>query len=292
MSTSYPSALDSYSTVVDNVDSVLASHHNDHSDAIAALEAKVGVNSSAVTASHDYKFRNLSAQDADWNAGSTRNISAKNFTSVVATGTSPLIITSTTLVSNLNVQYLNSQLGSYYTNASNLASGTVAIARGGTGLSSAGGTTNRVMVTTDGTTFVVSQIDLATSMITGNLPTTKLNGGSNASSSTFWRGDGTWASGGTPFSVLDYGTSMSASTERGTTGSTLKIAYGQAQMVGVSNSAITNLPFATFYTIVCSRNGASGYASQDVSISKDSLSQATIRDFTSDSPINWFAIGV
>ena len=34
--------------------------------------------------------------------------------SSVATGTSPLIITSTTLVANLNVQYLNGQASSYY----------------------------------------------------------------------------------------------------------------------------------------------------------------------------------
>lgn len=59
MATNFPTSLDSYATLVDNSDDVLASHPNDRGDAIEALEAKVGVNSSAVTTSHDYKITNL-----------------------------------------------------------------------------------------------------------------------------------------------------------------------------------------------------------------------------------------
>jgi len=39
---------------------------------------------------------------------------AGQITSTANTGTAPLVVTSNTIVNNLNVQYLNGQLGSYY----------------------------------------------------------------------------------------------------------------------------------------------------------------------------------
>ena len=50
---------------------------------------------------------------ADWDAGSYK-VKAETFESDVATGTAPLVVASTTLVANLNVQRFNSQLAAYY----------------------------------------------------------------------------------------------------------------------------------------------------------------------------------
>lgn len=66
MSTSFPTSLDSltnpnsgdYMDVVDH-----AAQHANANDAVEALEAKVGVDSSAVTTSHDYKLSGVTGSD-------------------------------------------------------------------------------------------------------------------------------------------------------------------------------------------------------------------------------------
>lgn len=54
MAKNFPISLDVYTTLIDNEDDVLAAHANDRGDAIEAIEAKVGINGSAVSTSHDY----------------------------------------------------------------------------------------------------------------------------------------------------------------------------------------------------------------------------------------------
>jgi hypothetical protein len=63
MSTNFPTSFDIYSTLLDNIHDVLAEHPNDRGDAIEAIEAKLGVDSSAVATSIDYLLKSASSTD-------------------------------------------------------------------------------------------------------------------------------------------------------------------------------------------------------------------------------------
>jgi len=61
MSTNFPTTLDVYSDKVDGTDYPQAAHINNPQDAIEALEAKVGVDSSAVATSLDFLMKNTTS---------------------------------------------------------------------------------------------------------------------------------------------------------------------------------------------------------------------------------------
>jgi len=60
MSTNYPSAIDDFIAKIDNTDDVIAAHINNLQDAVAALQTKLGTNSSAATTSFDYFLKHSS----------------------------------------------------------------------------------------------------------------------------------------------------------------------------------------------------------------------------------------
>lgn len=61
-STNYPTAFDTYTTKVDLVDDVMAAHVNDMQDAIEALQAKLGIDNSAVATSFDYFWKHAAGR--------------------------------------------------------------------------------------------------------------------------------------------------------------------------------------------------------------------------------------
>jgi hypothetical protein len=83
MPISYPSSLDTFTNPIssDTLNSVPhATQHSNANDAISALEAKVGANSSAVTTSHDYKLSGVTGTDKAVSKTGTETLTNKTLT--------------------------------------------------------------------------------------------------------------------------------------------------------------------------------------------------------------------
>lgn len=107
MASGYPTTLDNFNNpgagdAMNNPTTPHALQHSDANDAIEALQAKVGVNGSAVASSLDYRLSNLLLGSTIYNPATATSVTVA--TTMTALDTTNLIVTFTPLTTRVMVQ--------------------------------------------------------------------------------------------------------------------------------------------------------------------------------------------